>query len=42
MDGRKRIVQKIKEQHNKVQYTVDIITILPRWIQILDECLEEY
>ena len=42
IDGRKRITQKIKEQHRKVQRTVDIITILPRWLQILDECLEEY
>lgn len=42
IDGRKRIVQKIKEQHRKVEHTVDIITILPRWLQILDECLEDY
>jgi sugar-specific transcriptional regulator TrmB len=42
IDGRKRIAQKIKEQHSKVQHTVDIITILPRWLQILDECLENY
>ena len=25
-----------------MQHTVDIITILPRWLQILDECLEDY
>ena len=42
IDGRKRILHKIKEQHDKVQHTVDIITILPRWLQILDECLEDY
>jgi sugar-specific transcriptional regulator TrmB len=42
IDGRKRIAQKIKDQHSKVQHTVDIITLLPRWLQILDECLENY
>ncbi len=42
IDGRKRILQKIKEQHDKAQHTVDIITVLPRWLQILDECLENY
>jgi len=42
IDGRKRILQKIKEQHDKVQHTVDIITVLPRWLQIMDECLENY
>ena len=42
IDGRKRILNKIKEQHDKVQHTVDIITILPRWLQILDECLDDY
>ena len=42
IDGRKRILQKIKNQHEKVQKTVDIITVLPRWLQIIDECFENY
>ena len=42
IDGRTRILQKIKEQHDKVQETVDIITVLPRWLHILDECWENY
>jgi sugar-specific transcriptional regulator TrmB len=42
IDGRKRILQKIKEKHDKSKITVDIITVLPRWLQILDECLENY
>jgi hypothetical protein len=42
LNGRKRILQKIKEQHDSARSTVDVISILPRWLQIIDECSDNY
>jgi sugar-specific transcriptional regulator TrmB len=42
IDGRKRILQQIKQQHDVAKETIEIISILPRWLQIMEECLDNY
>ena len=42
LNGRKRIIQKIKEQHDSAKSAIDVISILPRWLQIIDECIDNY
>ena len=42
IDGRKRILQQIKQQHDEAKDTIEIISILPRWLQIMEECLDNY
>jgi sugar-specific transcriptional regulator TrmB len=42
INGRKRIVDKIKKQHDGAKATVEILSALPRWLQIIDECLVNY
>jgi sugar-specific transcriptional regulator TrmB len=42
INGRKRIVDNIKKQHDGAKGTVEILSALPRWLQIIDECLVNY
>jgi sugar-specific transcriptional regulator TrmB len=42
IEGKERILQKIKLQHDTVQQTADILSTLQRWLQIIDDCYENY
>ena len=42
LNGRERIIQKMKQQHDSAQFSVDILSTLPRWLQIVEECFENY
>jgi sugar-specific transcriptional regulator TrmB len=42
VEGRERLMQIIKLQHDNVQRNADILSTLPRWLQILNFCFEEY
>ena len=42
IEGRERILQIMKRQHAKVQRSVDIISTMPRWLQIYQHCFEDY
>jgi sugar-specific transcriptional regulator TrmB len=40
--GRERIIAHIKQQHDNAKSSVDVISFLPRWLQIANECLDSY
>jgi sugar-specific transcriptional regulator TrmB len=42
IEGKNKLLQKIKAQHANVQQSVEILTTLDRWMQILDTCFEDY
>jgi sugar-specific transcriptional regulator TrmB len=42
IEGRERLIQVIKLQHDKVQRNVDIMTTMQRWLQILHYVFEDY
>ena len=42
VEGRERLKQILKPQHDRTQRTVNILTTLPRWLQILHFCFENY
>lgn len=42
IEGKDRLMQKIKLEQDNVKRSVDIISTLQRWFQILDSCLESY
>ncbi len=42
LNGRERIIQKMKQQHDKAKSSVDILSTLPRWLQIVEECFDNY
>jgi sugar-specific transcriptional regulator TrmB len=42
IEGKERILQKIKLQHDNVQQNADILSTLQRWLQIIDHCYENY
>ena len=42
IEGRERIIQKIRFQHDNVQRSVDILSTLQRWLHILDFSYEKY
>ena len=42
VEGRERILQIIKHQHDNAHKSVDILTTLQRWLTILDFCFENY
>jgi len=42
LQGKERIIQKLKLQHKKVQQSVKILTNLNRWLLILHYCYEDY
>jgi len=37
-----RIIQLIRKEHDNAQRSVDILSTVQRWLQILEECLENY
>jgi sugar-specific transcriptional regulator TrmB len=42
IEGKARIIQKIKLQHGNVQRSADILSTLQRWLQIIDSCFKSY
>lgn len=42
IDGRKRILSEIKRQHDRAKFDVDIISFLPRFLLIGNECRDNY
>ena len=42
IEGKQRIIQRLKLQHDMVQREVNILTTLNRWTQILEGCSENY
>jgi sugar-specific transcriptional regulator TrmB len=42
VEGRQRLMQIIKKQHSSARRNVNILTTLPRWLQILHFCFENY
>jgi len=42
LSGKERIVLKMKQQHDSARFSVDILSTLPRWLQIVDECFDNY
>jgi sugar-specific transcriptional regulator TrmB len=42
VEGRERLLQIIKDEHDNVQQSVDILSTLTRWLQILDLCFKDY
>ena len=42
IEGRKRIIAKIKQQHDQARFSVDIMSFLPRFVQVANEVLESY
>lgn len=42
IEGKERILQKIKLQHDNVQQNADVLSTLQRWLQIIDDCYESY
>jgi sugar-specific transcriptional regulator TrmB len=42
LSGKNRIIHKIKQQHDDARCTVDIVSPLPRWLQIVQECRQNY
>ena len=42
VEGRHRLIQIMRYQHDSVQRNVNVLTVLPRWLQILDFCFEDY
>ena len=42
LDGKERIIQKMKQQHDNAHFSIDILSTLPRWLQIIEECTENY
>ena len=42
IEGKERLLQTIRSEHENVERSVDIISTLQRWLQILDSCMESY
>jgi sugar-specific transcriptional regulator TrmB len=42
LNGRKRILQKIIEQHNSAKHTIEVISNLTKWLQVIDECFDSF
>ena len=42
VEGKQRLTQIIRQQHDKVQRSVDILSTVQRWMQILDSCHINY
>ena len=42
IEGRRRIIAKIKQQHDNAKFSVDVITFLPRFLYIASQCMENY
>ena len=42
LNGKERIIHKMRQQHDSAKISVDVLSTLPRWLQILEECFENY
>jgi sugar-specific transcriptional regulator TrmB len=42
VEGKERIMQVIKRQHDKACRSIEILSTLHRWLQIIDCCFENY
>jgi sugar-specific transcriptional regulator TrmB len=42
IEGKRRIIAKIKQQHDAAKSSVDIITFLPRFLYVANQCMENY
>jgi sugar-specific transcriptional regulator TrmB len=42
IEGRKRIIAQIKQQHDAAKSSIDVITSMPRFLYIADQCMENY
>jgi sugar-specific transcriptional regulator TrmB len=42
VEGKERIIQIMKNHHDNVHRSADIVTTLQRWLQVLDYCFENY
>ncbi len=42
IEGRRRIIAKIKQQHDAAKLSVDVISFLPRFLYIANQCMENY
>jgi sugar-specific transcriptional regulator TrmB len=42
IEGKKRIIAKIKQQHDTAKSSIDIITFLPRFLYIANQCMDNY
>lgn len=42
VEGRERVLQIMKVEHDNVRQSVDILSTLTRWLQILNSCFENY
>lgn len=42
IEGRNRIISKIKQQHDNARSTIDIVSFLPRFLVIAQECFSNY
>jgi sugar-specific transcriptional regulator TrmB len=42
IEGKKRIIAKIKQQHDAAKSSIDIITFLPRFLYIANQCMDNY
>ena len=42
IENRKRIITKIKQQHDNAKFSVDVVSFLPRFLQILNESQDNY
>jgi sugar-specific transcriptional regulator TrmB len=42
VEGKERIIQRMKEQHDSAKRSVNILSTFRRWLQILDYCFENY
>lgn len=42
VEGKQRLTQIIRQQHDKVQRSVDILSTMQRWMQIVDLCRINY
>ncbi len=42
IEGRKRIISKVKQQHDTAKFCVDIVSYLPRFLLIANECMDNY
>jgi sugar-specific transcriptional regulator TrmB len=42
IDRKERIIQRMRQQHDNVKLTVDVLSTPQRWLQILHYCLQNY
>lgn len=42
LKGKERLLQLIRSEHDKAQSIVEFISATPRWLQIIEECGENY